>query len=328
MYQCTWKRREALAPHACMNLPFRLLDNAVADRILAAVTPLTIELAFNALSNLEERDHAIAAQWRRRIERARYDADLAERRYEAVDPHNRLIASTLEQRWNDAAQRVLELEAEFANFQRQKLRVVTAEQKHEILQLAEDFPRLWAAPTTEARDRKRMLRLLIKDITVVKGPEHKQLQLQIRWQGGATEVVELQLPPNRADALRYSASVIDRVRALAREHDDEDIAALFNRAGLTSSTGKPFTACMISWIRFKHRIAGPSRPPGTLTVKQVCERYGVSMHVVYYWIERGYVSAQQRKPGGPYAVTIDDTTDRELREWVANSSRISQAQIA
>src|SRR5215471_14335287 len=201
MYQCTWKRREALAPHACMNLPFRLLDNAVADRIIAAVTPLTIELAL-------------------------YDADLAERRYESVDPHNRLVASTLEQRWNDAAQRVLELEAEFANFQRQKLRVVTAEQKRQILQLAEDFPRLWTAPTTEARDRKRMLRLLIKDITVVKRPACKLLQLQIRWQGGATEVVELRLSANRADALRYSASVIDRVRALAREHDDEDIAAL------------------------------------------------------------------------------------------------------
>jgi DNA invertase Pin-like site-specific DNA recombinase len=330
MYQCTWKRREALAPHACMNLPFRLLDNAVADRIVAAVTPLTIELALNALSSLEERDQAIAAQWRRRIERARYDAELAERRYEAVDPQNRLIASTLEQRWNEAAQRVLELEAEFANFQRQKLRVITAEQKRQILQLAGDFPRLWTAPTTETRDRKRMLRLLIKDITVVKGPAHKQLQLQIRWQGGATEVVELQLPANRPDVVRYPPAIIDRVRELAREHGDDDIAALFNRDGLTSSTGKPFTDNMISWIRFKHRIPGPSRPPGTFTVKEVCERYGVSMHVVYYWIERGYISAQQRKPGVRYAITITDTADRALREWVATSSRIhhrSQTQI-
>jgi hypothetical protein len=65
-------------------------------------------------------------------------------------------------------------------------------------------------------------------------------------------------------------------------NDDEDIAALFNRDGLTSSTGKPFTAAMISWIRFKHRIPGPSCPAGTLTVNEVCERYGVSMHVVYY----------------------------------------------
>ena len=96
--------------------------------------------------------------WRRRIERARYDADLAERRYEAVDPHNRLIASTLEQRWNDAAQRVLDLETEFADFERQTLRTITAEQKRQILQLAGDFPRLWTAPTTEARDRKHMLR--------------------------------------------------------------------------------------------------------------------------------------------------------------------------
>ena len=327
MYQCTWKRREALAPHACMNLPFRLLDNAVADRIIAAVTPLTIELALKALTSLEERDHAIGAQWRRRIERARYDADLAERRYEAVDPHNRLVASTLEQRWNDAAQRVLELEAEFANFQRQKLRVVTAEQKRQILQLAEDFPRLWTAPTTEARDRKRMLRLLIKDITVVKGPEHKQLQLQIRWQGGATEVVELRLSANRPDVLRYPAAFIDRVRDLAREYDDDDIAALLNRDGLRSSTGKPFTNNMINWIRFKHRIPGPSRPPGTLTVNQVSGRYGVSIHVVYYWIERGHISAQQRKPGVRYAITITEEADRSLREWVATSSRIQHRSL-
>jgi len=303
----------------------------VADRVVTAVTPLTIELALKALINLEERDHAIAAQWRRRIERARYDADLAERRYEAVDPQNRLIASTLEQRWNDAAQRVLELETEFTNFERQTLRTITAEQKRQILQLAGDFPRLWTAPTTEARDRKRMLRLLIKDITVVKGPEPKQLQLQICWQGGETEVVELRLQANRPDVVRYRADVIDKVRDLACEHDDAGIADLFNRDGLTSSTGKPFTPSMISWIRFKHRILGPTRPPGTLTVKEVCERYGVSIHVVYYWIERGHISAQQRKPGVRYAITITDATDRSLREWIATSSRLShlsQTQIA
>ena len=331
MYQCVWRHREALATHACLSVPSKLIDTTIADRVVAAVTPVTIELALKALTSLEERDHAIAAQWRRRIERARYDADLAERRYEAVDPQNRLIAGTLEQRWNDAVQRVLELETEFAKFERQALRTITAEQKRQILQLASDFPRLWTSPTTEARDRKRMLRLLIKDITVVKGPERKQLHLQIRWQGGATEAVELQLPPNRPDATRYTAAVIDRVRELAREHDDDDIAALFNGEGRTSSTGKPFTAEMVSWIRFKHRIPGPSRPPGTLTVKQVCERYGVSMHVVYYWIERGHISAQQRKPGVRYAITITDATDRSLREWVATSSRIShpsQTQLA
>jgi hypothetical protein len=314
-----------------MNVPSKLLDSTVAERVVAAVTPLTIELALEALTSLEDRDQAIGAQWRRRIERARYEADLAERRYEAVDPHNRLIASTLEQRWNDAAQRVLDLETEFAEFERQSLRTITAEQKRQILHLAGDFPRLWTAPTTEARDRKRMLRLLIKDITVAKGAERKLLQLQIRWQGGATEVVPLRLPANRPDVVRYPVAVIDEVRGLACQNDDEYIAALFNRDGLTSSTGKPFTAAMISWIRFKHRIPGPSRPAGTHTVNEVCDRYGVSMHVVYYWIERGHVSAQQRKRGAPYAITITDRTDSALREWVATSSRItqrSQTQIA
>jgi hypothetical protein len=106
---------------------------------------------------------------------------LAERRYESVDPSNRLIASTLEQRWNDAMQQLFELQAELAEFERQTLRAITAQQKQQILQLARDFPRLWAAPTTAARDRKRMLRLLIKDITVVKGSGAAGEAISNRW---------------------------------------------------------------------------------------------------------------------------------------------------
>ena len=192
-------------------------------------------MALAALSSLEDRDAAAAGQWRRRIERARYDADLAERRYEAVDPANRLIAATLEQRWNDALQRVLDLEAEMAKFERQTLRAVTAEQKQQIMQLGRDFPRLWNAETTGPRDRKRMLRLLIKDMTVAKGPQPKQVQLHIRWQGGATETVEFRLPPNRADAVRYPQPCIDEIRALTRCHDNREIAALITRDGCRST---------------------------------------------------------------------------------------------
>jgi hypothetical protein len=298
------------------------LDAAVAERVLVAVTPLTIELALTALTSLEERDQAIAAQWRRRIERARYDVDLAERRYEEVDPRNRLIAGTLEQRWNDAMQRLLDLEAELAAFERQTLRAVTAEQKRQILQLATDFPRLWTAPTTAGRDRKRMLRLLIRDITVVKGPEPKQLRMHIRWQGGATETLELRLSSNRPDVVRYPDAFVARIRALASRHDDHEIIALLDRDGLKSSTGKPFTVSMIRWIRYKHRIFGPSLPEATLNVRQVRERYGVSMWVVYYWIERGLIDARRRKPGLPYAITISKETDRTLRNWVANSGHL------
>ena len=331
IYQCNWKHREGLAGHDCMSVSSKPLDDAITERLLTAVTPLTIKLALEALTNLEDRDRALAAQWRRRIERARYDVDLAERRYEAVDPANRLIASTLEQRWNDAMQRLLELEGELAKFEHQTLRSITAEQKRQILQLGRDFPRLWGAPTTAACDRKRMLRLLIRDITVVKGPEPKRLRLQIRWQGGAIETIEIHLQPNHAEAIRYPDTFIDKIRALANQHDDEEIVALLNCEHLKSSTGKSFTVSMIRWIRYKHRIPSKSLPAGALSVSQVRARYGVSLWVVHYWIQRGIVTAVQRKPNTPYAITINDDDDRRLRKWVANSGHLhpsSQAQTA
>jgi DNA invertase Pin-like site-specific DNA recombinase len=321
IYECTWRCREGLADHHCFALPAKPLDDAISKRLLTAVTPLTVQMALEALTNLEERDKAIAAQWGRRIERARYEADLAERRYEAVDPANRLIAGTLEQRWNDAMQRVLDLEAELAAFQHQTMRTITDEQKRQILQLGRDFPRLWKAPSTIPRDRKRMLRLLVKDITIAKGIERKLVHAHIRWQGGATETVDVHLPQNRAEAIRYPDAFVAEIRELARRHDDGEIVDLLNRDGRKSTTGKPFTVSMIKWLRYKHQIPALPKPAGSLTVADICARYGVSGWVVYDWIERGILPAQ-RKPGRPYAVTMNDHIDRRLQEYVANSFHI------
>src|SRR6202035_3799715 len=321
-YDCNSRSRDASPLRHCMSLPAKPLDDAIAARLLTAVTPLTIKLALEALTNLEARDKAISAQWHRRIERARYDADLAERRYEEADPSNRLVASTLEKRWNDAMQRMIELKAEVADFERQAMRSLTPEQKQQVLQLGKDFPRLWKAPTSSACDRKRMLRLLIRDVSVVKGTEPKLLHLQIRWQGGATETIDVRRQPNRAEAIRYPDTFVAKIRTMAEKYDDEEIVRRLNGEGLTSSTGKPFTVSIVRWIRFKHLIPGPSLPTGTLTVSQVRERYGVSPWVVHYWIERGVVSAVQRKPNAPYAIAIDNTVDRRLRKWVANSGHL------
>jgi hypothetical protein len=257
------------------------------------------------------------------IERARYDAELAERRYEAVDPCNRLIAATLETRWNDAVQRLHDLEAELAAFERKTMRAVTAEQKQQILQLTNDFPRLWAAATTTPRDRKRILRLLVRDITVMKGPEPKTLGLHIRWQGGETETLRLQLPQNRAEAICYPVAFVNRIRELAADHRDGDIVAVLRAEGQKSTTtGKPITLGTIKWLRYKYRIPAPPPPKGTLNVRQVRERYGVSLWLVHYWIERGVVPAVQCKRNAPYAITIDNELDQRLREWAANSAHL------
>ena len=109
---------------------------------------------------------------------------------------------------------------------------------------------------------------------------------------------------------------------MAKLYHDGEIIDLLKSEGLTSSTGKPFTLSMIRWIRHKHHIPSPLPPAGTLTVGQVRQRYGVSLWVVHYWIERGIVSAVHRKRNTPYAITINVDVDRRLREWVANSGHL------
>src|SRR5215471_11842196 len=211
------------------------------------------------MQELESRDQTILRQWQMRLERAEYEAALAERRYHEVDPSQRLVAATLERRWNDALLQLEDLKKQAAEFQRQEARVATPEQKAKVLALARDLPRLWHAPTTQAKDRKRMLRLLIKDITVEKRSDQKKLSVHIRWQGGACSDLFVQLPPNFADQIRYPAALVDRVRDLARTLLDTQIADQFNRDGLASATGKPYTVKMIQWIRRCHGI-----PPATL----------------------------------------------------------------
>ena len=172
-----------------------------------------------------------------RIERAEYEAQLAQRRYEEVDPANRLVAATLERRWNDALARVEEIKKEFDAHRASRRAVLTDERKNDILSLAQDLPSLWGSPTTQDKDRKRILRLLIKDITVER-VEPKKIVLHLRWQGGACEDIPVLRPPRYCDQIRYSNEVVGRVRRLAQELRGHQIAAKLNEAGLLKREGQ------------------------------------------------------------------------------------------
>ena len=322
-YQCNWSRREGLATKDCISFRCNLLDAAISEEVLKALQPAELEIALAALRELEGRDQTILRQWQMRLERASYEAALAERRYQEVDPSNRLVAGTLERRWNDALVHLDDLKKQAAEFQRQEARVATPEQKAKVLALARDLPRVWHAPTTQAKDRKRMLRLLIKDITVEKPPHQKKLLVHIRWQGGACTDLSVQLPPNIADRVRYPSAIVDRVRDLARSLLDAQIADEFNRKSNLSATGKPYTAKMIQWIRKCHQIpSAVLKKPEELTVQQVAQQFGTSDNVVYYWIERGLIHARRLNAGMPYWITLDETVELKLRHWVRHSTRI------
>ena len=322
-YQCNWLRRDGLSSKDCMSFRCDLLDAAISEEVLKALRPAELELALAALQELESRDQTILRQWQMRLERAEYDAALAERRYQQVDPAQRLVASTLERRWNDALLQLDDLKKQIAEFSRQEVRIATVEQKAKVLTLARDLPLLWHAPTTQSKDRKRMLRLLIKDVTVDKPANRKQLMAHIRWQGGACSDISVQLPANIADRLRYPAAVVDRVRDLAHGSLDAEIAEAFNREGQTSATGKPYTAKIIQWIRKCHGIpAAVLRKPEELTVQQVAQYFGTSDSVVYYWIERKLIQARRLNAGMPYWITLHEADEQKLRDWVRNSTRI------
>jgi len=322
-YLCNRQHREGLATKACMSFRCGLLDAAVSEEVLKALQPAELELALAALRELEVRDQAILHQWQMRLERAEYEVALAERRYQEVDPSNRLVANTLERRWNEALLHLRDLKKQAEEFQRKEARVYTPEQKAKVLALARDFPRLWHAPSTQAKDRKRMLRLLIKDITVNKLVEQRQLSVHIRWQGGACTEFFVQIPPSAAGRHRYCSPIVGRVRDLACSLLDAQIADQLNREGCISAKGKSYTAKMIRWIRWRYQIPlARLKKSGELTVQQVAKQFGVSHGVVYYWIEHMVIHARRLNPGMPCWITLTAADEQKLRDWVQNSSRI------
>jgi DNA invertase Pin-like site-specific DNA recombinase len=320
-YLCGRLLSEGLLRRTCMSLNAEPLDEAVSRRALEVMQPMQIEIALKAMDQLHRQHEAVNRQWQLQLDRARYETELAQRRYEKVDPANRLVAATLETQWNQALTELDRLRKEYE--QQQQAEVVSNQEQEAMRRLAQDLPSLWNAPSTQARDRKRILRLLIKDITVEKQNDSRRTVLHVRWQGGACE--DIVIEPNRSSgsALSYPKELVDQVRELAGSMHDPEIADELNRRGISSATGKQFTSEMIRWIRNRHAVPQPSiRHRDELTVRQVREKFGVSIHVVYYWIDRGIVSARRRTAGSAWLIDLDAAKEAELKRWVERSPKL------
>jgi excisionase family DNA binding protein len=327
VYECTRRQTDALYSSQCVRIQADLIDQLVGDRLLELIRPEQIQIAIRAVQELERRSHALDQQWRMRIERLEYQAQLAQRRYEEVDPSNRLVAGNLEGRWNDALQELQAAQEELQRSRQQQGLELTEEHKSQLLALAQDLPMLWKSQSTSAQDRKRMLRLLIKDITVEKWQTQRKAVLHIRWQGGALEDLWIDIPLAAPDRVRYPATTVNRVQTLTESMTDAQIASTLNQEGILSAKGYPFTVSMVKWMRYRYSIRAPQlKESSELTVAEVARRFGVSTGVVYYWIERGHIPARRLGPGKPYWINLDEQKETELRAWVANSERIKQPQ--
>ena len=323
LYECNWRRREGLSTTACLSVQTPPLDQAVEQRVLQVVNPKQLTLAIEAWEIVQQRHQQIDKQWQLRLERAQYDAELAARRYEQVDPSNRLVASTLEQRWNDALMEVQDVRDQISDLQQQQYEL-TQPQRDEVLALAQNLPKLWNSENTSAKDKKRFLKLLIKDITVSK-PDRRTALLHIRWQGGVHEDLTISLPLKNADLWRHDESLVERVRVMARTMSDAEIATQLNHEGLRSNKGNAFTRSSVSWIRCKHQIPPVDKKrESELTVQEVARQFGVRQSVVYYWINRQIVPARRLNSGSPYWIAITSEKRIELNKWVQESKRLKR----
>jgi excisionase family DNA binding protein len=328
VYECTRRQTDTRYSSECVRIQADLIDQTLSDRVLEILRPEQIQIALRAVQELERRSQAVDQQWRMRIERLEYQAQLAQRRYEEVDPSNRLVAGTLERRWNDALEELKTAQEELHRSRQQQGLELTEEQKTQLLALAQDLPRLWKSQTTSAHDRKRMLRLLLKDITVEKRRAERKAVLHIRWQGGAVEDLSVGLPLPAPDRVRYPEALVNRVRSLAATLTDAQITATLNQEDILSARGKRFIPTMVKWMRYRYDIPAPSlKSPVELTVEEVAERFGVRPGVVYYWIARGRLPARRLETGKPYWITLGAEEETELRTWVANSNRLKPPPI-
>ncbi len=318
-YECNWRKREGLSGKACLSFRADVVDPVVEKALLSVLTPAQLAIAVNAFEQLEKRNAALNRQWEMTLERYRYQADLAQRRFEQVDPANRLVAAWLEKSWNLALEQLTEATQQYEQHLQQQQQQDSALKKEEIKALATRIPDLWSV-TVSHKDRKRILRLLISDIMVDK-PLPKVLSLKLRWQTGQLEEIQVALPLAIGERLRYPQAIVEQVSTLTHLHGDDHLTAkALNRLGMKSATGKAFTAAMIQWIRFKHKIENPLlRSQHELTVKEVATRFGISTHMVYYYISTHILPARKTKKG--ILITISPTDEAAFRYTLLNAPK-------
>jgi DNA invertase Pin-like site-specific DNA recombinase len=309
----------------CQSMRGDEIDEAVARVFLEAMRPAQLEVSMAALDRIAAQARQLDHQWQLTLERARYEAELARRRFLAVDPENRLVGRTLEREWNEGLAEVERLERDAALRPPLSARLVRPEERRRILALARDLPAIWHAPTTRQTDRKQLLGYLIKDVTICRGDT--TIQVAVRWQTEACTTLEVPRPKRSYEVRRTDPAVVERVRALAPGHTDRQIAVLLDQEGLRSGTRCPFTADKVQWIRYIHAIPsgcpeGPAACPdgyrgdGRCTAQVAAERLNVNVSTIAAWCRSGRLDGLQAVPHGPRWIRLTPEIIAELRQPV------------
>jgi len=288
----------------CQTVHGAALDAAIGDLIIGAMTPLAIEVAMTVQQELVSRHEEADRLRRQHVERARYEADLAQRRFLKVDPDNRLVADALEADWNEKLRALATAQNAYEKLSAADANVVTDTERAELMALATDFPRLWRDPRTQMKEKKRMLRLLIEDVTLTKGDA---LHIDIRFSGGASHSLDLPLPKSCVELRTTDAKVVEEIERLIDTYTDGEIANVLNERGVRTVVSTPWTAARIGRLRTIYRLVDRRTRllnQGLLTPEEVATRYGVVLSTVHLWRRRGLLRAHPVNDRGDYLYEI------------------------
>jgi DNA invertase Pin-like site-specific DNA recombinase len=289
-YMCQHDGIEQAQP-ICQSIPGKSIDAEIGRLLLAKVNPLALEVTLAVQHELQTRREEADALRQQQVELARYEAELARARFMKVDPRNRLVADSLEADWNDRLRDLTEAQELYERFRQHDAAVADDSTRSQVLELATNFPKLWHDSRTSDRDRKRIVRLLIEDVTLIYG---EQITVHVRFQGG---VVETMLLPKllRSWELRVtSPQVIEAIDRLLDEFTEGQIADQLNQQGLRSGTGSSFCGRLVGQIRRSHQITSRYdrlRDSGLLTQTEIANQLGIHPSTAHKWRRRGLLKA-------------------------------------
>jgi DNA invertase Pin-like site-specific DNA recombinase len=290
-YSCAGPHADRMKKGYCQSISGQGLDKAVAELLVEAMTPLALEVALNVQQEIQARWEEADRLRRLAVDRARYEAELSRRRFLRVDPDNRLVAASLEAEWNSKLQALSEAEHHYERQRQADQAQLSEKQREQILALATDFPQLWSDPATANRERKRMVRLLIEDITVRKDI---QIQLQIRFRGGMSKTLMLPAPQRYCQARKQNPEMVAEMDWLLEDNNYRDVARILNEKGFKTGDGLPLTPLGVGYIRSAYGLKcrfDRLRERGMLTPAEIARKYGVSADKVWRWRRTGLLRA-------------------------------------
>jgi hypothetical protein len=313
-YVCARAKQLYGGERGCQSLGGRRLEQRVLAEVFAVLEPAALQATAKALAEAEAQHVSRLRTFQLQVERARFEADRARRQFDQVEPENRLVARTLERAWEQRLADLRQAEADLAAQQARRPTTLTAQELAWLERAGADVRRIFQAPTTTVRERKRLLRALIAEVVVTVHTETRTAQLRIVWQGGQATELTMTMTKAGGHFRTTDEDTIALVRRLAVHYDDTQIALILSRQHRRTGTGLAFTRARVASLRVSRGIPASTRQPvvpagddAVVVGVGPAERLlGVSKVTIYRWLREGFIVGEQLTPGGPWHIRIDD----------------------